>query len=94
MTVAKRWGNRGQLYATYTWSRAIDDAPEQNNIDSTAFLSDSTNRRQHRADSLTDKRHAFNLTGVLQPCIPSFESPGQRAPQWELARVYYAGSKR
>jgi hypothetical protein len=67
LTIEKRWGRMGQLFATYTWSHAIDDAPEQNNIDSTAFLSDSTNRRRDRADSLTDKRHVFNMTGVFQP---------------------------
>jgi hypothetical protein len=69
LTVERRWGRTGQLYATYTWSHAIDDAPEQNNIDSTAFLSDPTNRRRDQADSLTDKRHVFNMTGVFQPRI-------------------------
>jgi hypothetical protein len=67
LTLEKRWGRTGQLFATYTWSHAIDDSPEQNNIDSTAFLSDPTNRRRDRADSLTDKRHVFSLTGVFQP---------------------------
>ena len=33
----------------------------------TAYLSDPTNRRRDRADSLTDKRHVFNMTGVFQP---------------------------
>ena len=66
-TLQKRWSNIWQICATYTWSHAIDDAPEQTNIDSSAFLSDPTNRRRDRADSLTDKRHVFNLTGVFQP---------------------------
>jgi hypothetical protein len=67
LTVEKRWTGVTQVYATYTWSHAIDDAPEQNNIDSNAFLSDSTNRRRDRGNSLTDKRHVLNLTGVFQP---------------------------
>ena len=67
VTLEKRWGRMGQLFATYTWSHAIDDAPEQNNIDSTAFLSDPMNRWRDRADSLTDKRHVFSMTGVFQP---------------------------
>ena len=47
---------------------AIDDAPEQNNIDSGAFLlSDPTNRRRDRGNSLTDRRHAFNANGVWTP---------------------------
>jgi hypothetical protein len=67
LTIEKRWGRMGQLFATYTWSHAIDDAPEQNNIDSTAYLSDSSNRRRDRASSLTDKRHVLNMTAVFQP---------------------------
>src|SRR5207245_5250148 len=35
--------------------------PEQNNIDSANFLmSDPSNRRRDRGNSLTDRRHAFN----------------------------------
>jgi hypothetical protein len=30
-------------------------------------LSDPTNRRRDRANSLTDKTHVFNMTGVLMP---------------------------
>ncbi len=30
-------------------------------------MSDPTNRRRDRADSLTDKRHVFNMTGVFTP---------------------------
>ncbi|PWU12208.1 MAG: hypothetical protein C5B51_01120 [Terriglobia bacterium] len=68
MTLEKRFSKGYNLYATYTWSHAIDDAPEQNNIDSgAAFLSDPTNRRRDRANSLTDKRHSFNMTGVFRP---------------------------
>ena len=69
LTIEKRWSRMSQLYARYTWSPAIDDAPEQNNIDSTAYLSDPTNRRRDRASSLTDKRHVFNMTGVFQPSV-------------------------
>ena len=50
-----------EFNGTYTYSHAIDDAPEQNNIDSGAFfLSDPLNRRRDRGNSLTDRRHAFN----------------------------------
>ena len=56
------------MFATYTWSHAIDDAPEQNNIDSPNFLlSDPTNRRRDRGNSLTDRRHAFNGNLVYTP---------------------------
>lgn len=68
LTLQKRLSKGYELIATYTWSHAIDDAPEQNNIDSgAAFLSDPANRRRDRGNSLTDKRHTFNMTGVFQP---------------------------
>jgi hypothetical protein len=68
VTLRKQLTRGFETYATYTWSHAIDDAPEQNNIDAGSnLLSDPTNRRRDRADSLTDKRHVFNMTGVWMP---------------------------
>jgi len=68
LTLRKQLARGYEVFATYTWSHAIDDAPEQNNIDAGSnLLSDPTNRRRDRADSLTDKRHVLNLTGVLMP---------------------------
>jgi hypothetical protein len=68
LTLRKVMTHGVELYATYTWSHAIDDAPEQNNIDASNFLpADPTNRRRDRGDSLTDKRHVFNMTGVFAP---------------------------
>jgi hypothetical protein len=68
LTINKRWSRGYEFYATYTWSHATDDAPEQNNIDSSNFLlSDPTNRRRDHGNSLTDKRHVFNMTGVFLP---------------------------
>ncbi|MFN7998443.1 MAG: TonB-dependent receptor [Bryobacteraceae bacterium] len=69
LTAQKHLARGYEFYATYTWSHAIDDAPEQNNIDSgnTVTLSDPTNRRRDRGNSLTDKRHVFNMTGIWMP---------------------------
>jgi hypothetical protein len=68
VTLTKRLSQDFEMFATYTWSHAIDDAPEQNNIDSPNFLlSDPTNRRRDRANSLTDRRHAFNGNVVYTP---------------------------
>lgn len=69
LTLEKRLARGYEFYATYTWSHAIDDAPEQNNIDSgnTVTLSDPSSRRRDRANSLTDKRHVFNMTGIWMP---------------------------
>jgi hypothetical protein len=77
LTLRKQLARGYEFYATYTWSHAIDDAPEQNNIDSGAFLlSDPTNRRRDRGNSLTDKRHVFNMTSVL---TPEFKSDNKAA---------------
>ncbi|HTS66273.1 MAG TPA: TonB-dependent receptor [Candidatus Acidoferrales bacterium] len=68
LTLRKQTSKGIEFYATYTWSHAIDNAPEQNNIDAGAFLpADPTNLRRERGDSLTDKRHVFNMTSVLMP---------------------------
>ena len=65
LTFNKRFGHGLDAFATWTWSHSIDDAPEQNNIDSGAgFLSDVTNRGRDRGNSLTDRRHAFNANAV------------------------------
>ena len=61
LTLVHRLSRGLEFNGTYTYSHAIDDAPEQNNIDSGAFfLSDPLNRRRDRGNSLTDRRHAFN----------------------------------
>jgi hypothetical protein len=68
LNLQKRFSRGVEFAAYYTWSHAIDDAPEWNNIDSGAFLlEDPTNRRRDRGNSLTDKRHSFNMTGVFAP---------------------------
>ncbi len=77
LTVRKQTTHGVELLATYTWSHAIDNAPEQNNIDSGAFLpADSTNLQRERGDSLTDKRHVFNMTAVF---MPEFSSANKTA---------------
>ena len=68
-TLTRRYSAGLDLFATYTWSHAIDDAPEQNNIDSgtNIFPADPTNRRRDRGNSLSDRRHALNLSAVMRP---------------------------
>ncbi len=68
LTLNRRLTHGLEIFGTYTWSHAIDDAPEQNNIDSGAFLlSDPTNRRRDRGNALTDRRHAFNANALWTP---------------------------
>ncbi|HYP09812.1 MAG TPA: TonB-dependent receptor [Bryobacteraceae bacterium] len=73
--LTKRFSHGFELFGTYTWSHAIDDAPEQNNIDSSNFvLSDPTNRRRDRGNSLSDRRHVFNGNLVFSPTITAGNS--------------------
>ncbi len=68
LTVNRRMAAGFEAFGSYTWSHAIDDAPEQNNIDSGAFLlSDLSNRRRDKGNSLTDRRHSLQASGVYQP---------------------------
>jgi hypothetical protein len=68
VTLRKRLSRGLEVFATYTWSHAIDDAPEQNVIDSpNFFLSDPTNRRRDRGNSLTDRPNVFNGNLVYMP---------------------------
>jgi hypothetical protein len=70
LTLNKRLSRGFEMFATYTWSHAIDDAPEQNNIDSPNFLlSDPSNRRRDRGNSLTDRRHALNGNLLYAPLL-------------------------
>jgi hypothetical protein len=65
----KRFSRGYQFTASYTWSHAIDDAPEVNVLDSNVQLSDPTNRRRDRGNSLSDRRHIFYVSGVLAPAV-------------------------
>lgn len=68
----RRFAKNFSLLGYYTWSHTIDDAPEQNNIDSATFwLSDQTNRRRDRGNSLIDRRHAFNGNAIWNPTFNS-----------------------
>lgn len=66
--LTKRLSKSIEFWGSYTWSHALDNAPEQNNIDSGAFyLSDWTNRRRDYGNSLTDRRHVFNGNALWRP---------------------------
>jgi hypothetical protein len=68
LTVNRRLAAGYEFFLTYTWSHSIDDAPEQNVIDSGALLpSDPTNRSRDRGNSITDRRHALTANGVIAP---------------------------
>jgi len=68
VTLERRFSRGLEFLTTYTWSHAIDDAPEQNVLDSGNLLpEDPTNRRRDRGNSFSDRRHALTATAVLDP---------------------------
>lgn len=70
LQLAKRFSRGLQFSANYTLSKATDDAPEQNlttgNIQG-LVLSDPTNRRLDKGNSLADQRHTFVMSLVAHP---------------------------
>ena len=91
VTVNRRFAQGYEFFATYTWSHALDDAPEQNVLDSGALLpSDPTNRRRDRGNSLTDRRHAFTASGVLNPRVSLSGPLGYFANNNRLSFIFTA----
>jgi hypothetical protein len=67
-SLTKRFSQGYQFSANYTYSHSIDDAPEQNLVaTNNLVLSDSTNRRRDRGNSLSDQRHTFVMSFVGRP---------------------------
>ena len=81
-------------FATYTWSKSIDDASD--GIDFTAgaaFPQDSTNLRAERAPSTFDTRHRF--TAALNYRVPTLKAiPKKLGSGWEANWIWSAQSGR
>src|SRR5262249_37082381 len=68
VTLTRRLSKGYEWFLSYTWSHALDDAPEQNVLDSGANLpQDLTNRRGEYGNGLSDRRHVLTFAGSLQP---------------------------
>ena len=68
VTLKRKFSHGFDFFLSYTLSHSIDDAPEENVLDSGALLiEDSTNRRRDRGNSLSDRRHVVTASGVLNP---------------------------
>jgi outer membrane receptor protein involved in Fe transport len=67
--LAQRFSRGLQFSANYTLSKAEDDAPEQNTSGTNQglVLSDPTNRRLDKGNSLADQRHTFVGSLVARP---------------------------
>jgi hypothetical protein len=74
VTLSKRFSRGYEFLATYTWSHSLDDAPEQNVLDvptgtsgTNLQPSDPTNRSRDYGNSLSDRRHVFTSSAVINP---------------------------
>jgi hypothetical protein len=68
-TVNKRFSHDFQMQLNYAWSHAIDNAPEENVLDSGAgiAISNPQNARSDRGNSPTNRPHIVTLNGVWDP---------------------------
>jgi hypothetical protein len=73
VTLNKRFAHDFQMQVNYAWSHAIDDAPEENVLDSGAgiAISDPTDRERDKGNSPTDRRHILTLNGIWDPTFHS-----------------------
>lgn len=70
LQLSKRFSRGLQFSANYTFSKATDDAPEQNMTTGGIqglVLSDPFNRRLDKGNSFADQRHTFVMSMVFRP---------------------------
>ncbi len=63
----RRWRRGMQFNLSYTWSHALDNAPESGISGGSEQPQDTFNRRAEYGNSLTDVRHVLNGSAVLAP---------------------------
>jgi hypothetical protein len=74
VNLQKRFGNRGhpllrdlQFNLAYTWSHALDNAPESGIGGGSELPQDSFDRRADYGNALADVRHVLNASAVFRP---------------------------
>ena len=81
------------LNANYTWSHCIGDLTAAAGVLSPGQVyTDANNRNLDRGDCVGDRRHIFNLTGVVQ--TPRFDNALARdlVSDWTVSGIYRAQS--
>ena len=56
-----------EVYANYTWSHAISDAPDANSFEQSSVIENPLSRAYDRGNSLVNRPQAFNMSTVLGP---------------------------
>jgi hypothetical protein len=91
----RRFARGYEFFVSYTWSHALDNAPEQNNLDSGSNIpADPANRRRDYGNGLSDRRHWVSASGVLDPRVNVEFSKALNylANHNQLALVFNGGS--
>jgi hypothetical protein len=96
----KRISHNFQGVLSYTWSHAIDDAPDATAVvpfssgDDSKMLSNPQNARTDRASSLNDQRHRFVLSGIWQLNYANHLGTAPKAilGGWEISAILTAQS--
>lgn len=78
--VVKRMRRYAQFNVSYTWSHALDNAPETGVTGGSEQPQDSYNRRAEYGNSITDVRHVLNASSIL------------RWHEFQLATFFFARS--
>ncbi|HET8823824.1 MAG TPA: TonB-dependent receptor, partial [Terriglobales bacterium] len=79
MNLRKRFSNRYEFLASYTWSHAIDDSTD---LQSLLAPQDSFNPNAERSESTFDQRHRFVFSGVYQTGRLAGNNLVSRALSW------------
>ncbi len=97
LQVNRRFANRFQLLAAYTFSKVIDDNPNVYNVTPNpgpADLYDASNARGERSISVNDQRHRLVLSGIWELGYARNSARLARAVSrgWELSGILTAQS--
>jgi hypothetical protein len=99
LTLNKRFSSGFRVGASYTWSHAIDDAPDATAVvpgtDDGKLVYLPTNPQFDRSSSLTDVRHRLVINGDwdLDPYTQNFSGAARRViGGWRLSGIFTAQS--
>ena len=88
----KRFSNKWEMLASYTWSHAIDDSTD---LESPLSPQDNFRPNLERSNSIFDQRHRFVISGVYQsPRSGGAYFAEQLIRNWTVAPIFEVSSGR